>query len=142
MLCRLRVALCLCLLNRGSDGWLRILLAGLAFGGFRREQHLWPFALWRELDASSRVAFLEDGIVRGHANRVADFHRRFLWMGKTGVAWLWLFFPGASFDLRVGFLEPLANFLGVLIVGVALWSLGGIAPAFEILADRPHRHAD
>src|SRR5215216_4665575 len=51
-----------------------------------------------------------------------------------------LFFLCLPFDVWIGFLQPLADFFGVLVVGMATWLLGGVAPAFEVFANRPHRH--
>src|SRR5436190_612644 len=52
------------------------------------------------------------------------------------------FYPGFPGQFRVGLVEPLVHFFGVLVSGVASGLLGGVAPAFEILAYRPNRHRD
>src|SRR3954467_970701 len=52
------------------------------------------------------------------------------------------FFGCLPFHPRIASLQPLADFFGVLVVGVAARPPGGVAPAFEVFAHRPHRHAD
>ena len=52
-------------------------------------------------------------------------------------------FPlGPRLDGRVGLLQPLPHFLGVLIAGVAARPLGREAPALQIAADGPHRQIE
>src|SRR5690349_828919 len=50
--------------------------------------------------------------------------------------------PDLGFDVRVGLFQPGADLLGVLLAGVAARPLGGVAPALEVLAHRPHGHGD
>src|SRR5271166_1109020 len=49
---------------------------------------------------------------------------------------------GPRFDRRIGDLQPMADLLGVLILGMTARHLGSVAPPLEVLADGPHRHVD
>jgi hypothetical protein len=49
---------------------------------------------------------------------------------------------GPPLDYRVGLLQPLADLLGILVLGMAARHLSRIAPPLEVLADGPHGHVD
>ena len=49
---------------------------------------------------------------------------------------------GPPLDRRIGDLQPMADLLGVLILGMTARHLGSVAPPLEVLADGPHRHVD